>query len=733
MANLNPRTALICVDFGTSHTVVTLHRPDGRIHQQLFDGSPQLPSAVFVNDEGGPVVGADAVHSGRRSPERFEPNPKRRIDEGTVLLGKLELPVTGLIAAVFSRVARECERTLGGLGPVTVTVPAAWGPTRRHVVADAATAAGLGDVTLVPEPVAAAGYFVEVLGSDVPTGSGVVVYDLGGGTFDATVLRRTPAGFEVLAVDGADDLGGLDFDQALAERLAASVRPDDERWQRLTSPQSPADLRHRRAFLEEVRSAKERLSRAASTDLTIPLLDVDVHLTREELETVAAPLLERTVRLTQGALRESGLAGDQIAGLFLVGAASRMPLAATMLHRGLGIAPEAIEQPELAVSEGGLAAGSMTSSPPTATPGPALPPQTAPAPAATAPLPPPPQRSGASGWLRSKRGMATVGAGTLALLLVIAVLVSIPLLRDGGDSGDDTGTLEAGQDSDGDEATSETADEPSDIADERSEFGLPEGDGDITIGSLGWDEVVVAAELWRHALEGSGYTVETREFSNVEQLYEALDSGDIDLTLSGWDWSAEGFDVDSDDRSFEQLGIWLDFQLTVAVPAYVDDLDSLEELNGHADLFGGRIVGIEEAAALTETMREAVIPTYDIEELILETSSTPAMLAELDSAIAAEEPIAVTLWQPHWAYDEYDLKNLEDPDLALGEPLPGHSLVHIGFNADHPDLADALDSFSMSHDELASLMNTVLNEYGGDAEAGVTAWLEDNTFSELIA
>src|SRR5690606_36424516 len=207
-----------------SHTVASLRRADGRVQQQLFDGAPQLPSAVFMNDEGGPEVGADALHNGRRKPERYEPNPKRRIDDGTIRLGGTELPVTSVIAAVLSRVARECEQTLGGLGPVTVTVPAAWGPTRRHVIADAATAAGLGKAALVPEPVAAASHFVETLGADVPVGSGVVVYDLGGGTFDATVLRRAAGGFDVLAVDGADDLGGLDFDQALAEHLASSLQ-----------------------------------------------------------------------------------------------------------------------------------------------------------------------------------------------------------------------------------------------------------------------------------------------------------------------------------------------------------------------------------------------------------------------------------------------------------------------------------------------------------------------------
>jgi WD40 repeat protein/actin-like ATPase involved in cell morphogenesis len=490
MSFSSPRPASISIDFGTSHTVATIRRADGRVHQQLFDGSPQLPSAVFINDEGGPVVGTDAVHAGRRKPERYEPNPKRRIDDAQILLGKTEIPVTSVIAAVLSRVARECAQTLGSLGPVTITVPATWGPTRRHVIADAATAAGLGTVDLVAEPVAAASYFAESLRVDVPLGSGVVVYDLGGGTFDATVLRRNANGFDVFAVDGTPDLGGLDFDQALAEHLAASMQPADisdaaERWQRLTGPTDPADVRHRIAFMEEVRQAKERLSRSASTDLTVPLLDVDAHLTREELEQVCAPLVERTIRVTQGVIRESGLAKEQISGLFLVGAASRMPLVATLLHRELGIAPAAIEQPELAVSEGGLVT-QHTISTPISVPSPALPPQTA----QTMQLPvsqPTPQDmpghptspdsqvhpatpAGSGSWLKSRQGVTVLSAAAVMVVLALAALIAFPFLPDKEDGDLTTGGGAQTED------TSSTDDDNSADAGEDDSLDAAQGD-----------------------------------------------------------------------------------------------------------------------------------------------------------------------------------------------------------------------------------------------------------------
>jgi hypothetical protein len=104
---------------------------------------------------------------------------------------------------LLKRVVEEFHRTVGGpVTPrVTITCPAAWGATRRLVLSDAAAAAGLGPVKLVPEPVAAATYFTQVLGRAVPVGSVVVVHDFGAGTFDASVVARTASGFEVLAVD----------------------------------------------------------------------------------------------------------------------------------------------------------------------------------------------------------------------------------------------------------------------------------------------------------------------------------------------------------------------------------------------------------------------------------------------------------------------------------------------------------------------------------------------------
>ncbi|MGI5182907.1 Hsp70 family protein [Dactylosporangium sp. CA-152071] len=342
------------IDFGTSNTVAVIHETDGRSRPVLFDGFPLLPSCVCLALDGqGLLVGREAMHAARVHPERYEPHPKRRIDDGTVLLGDTEHQVATLIAATLARVRAETVRTMGdGPGTVVITYPAAWGPRRRSVLLDAARLAGLGTPQLVPEPVAAAAFFVAATDAAVPVGSRVVVYDFGAGTFDASVVTRTATGWDVIASEGLDDAGGLDIDTAIVGYLStvhSTAHPDEMR--RLTSPQTVADRRANRNLWEDVRTAKEILSRSASTYIHVPLVEQDAPLGREQLERLARPVVDRTVALTRTVLTSAEPARP-LAGLFLVGGSSRMPLVATLLHQATGIAPTVLEQPELVVAEG---------------------------------------------------------------------------------------------------------------------------------------------------------------------------------------------------------------------------------------------------------------------------------------------------------------------------------------------------------------------------------------------
>src|SRR5688572_21658706 len=329
------------VDFGTSSTVAMLRWPDGRVKPLLFEGSPLLPSAVFAPTEGPLVVGSDALHHGRFEPSQLEPNPKRLIDDEGLLLGNREVSVLELFTAVLKHVAAEAARVTGGVVPTTaLAYPAGWGTVRRGALLDAAQAAGLGEVTLVPEPVAAADYFTRVLNRDVPVGQALVVYDLGAGTFDSSAVRRVEAGFEVAAVDGLNDIGGLDLDAAIVKWLRdGPAAGRDEEWAKIENPVAPEDRRRRRELWDDVRIAKEMLSRAPAVLLRLPAFDLEVQFTREEFEAAAQPLLNRTVRTTAALIRYASLTQDNIAGLLLVGGASRVPLVATLLHRTLNIAP----------------------------------------------------------------------------------------------------------------------------------------------------------------------------------------------------------------------------------------------------------------------------------------------------------------------------------------------------------------------------------------------------------
>jgi molecular chaperone HscA len=427
----------IGVDLGTSNTVAVIRWPDGRTRPLLYDGAPILPSGVFLDESGRLHVGRDAQRMAQLDPARFEPNPKRRIDEAAVLLGDREVPVVDLLAAILGAVARGAVEAVGFLPPAVLTHPAAWGQRRRETLVTAAGRAGWPPFRLVPEPVTATRYFADVLRRPVPVGGSLAVFDFGGGTLDIAVVRRESGGFAVLGSGGIPDLGGLDIDAALVAHLSqvlAGVLPPA-----LHNPTSATERRDRRAYWEDVRGAKEMLSRTTVAPVAVPGVEQAIHLTREELERVAAPLVRRGVYETAAVIGRCGLHPDQLAGLFLVGGSSRLPLVARMLHAELGVAPTVLEQPELPVAEGALAELPMPVATPAAAPAvsaratvpvsavPAAPVSMAPmspavpAPVSAAPVPPvspataPPPQGSRLRWYQRKLILIVAGVTVVAL------------------------------------------------------------------------------------------------------------------------------------------------------------------------------------------------------------------------------------------------------------------------------------------------------------------------------
>lgn len=137
------------VDLGTSHTVAVIRWPDGRARPLLVDGAPVMPSAVYLDEAGHIHVGRDAQRLAQTDPTQFEPNPKHRIGETSVLLGDREVPVTALLSAILREVAAKAVEAVGHLPPAVLTCPAKWGPQFRGVLENAAAQAGFPPVRLV--------------------------------------------------------------------------------------------------------------------------------------------------------------------------------------------------------------------------------------------------------------------------------------------------------------------------------------------------------------------------------------------------------------------------------------------------------------------------------------------------------------------------------------------------------------------------------------------------------
>jgi len=249
----------------------------------------------------------------------------------------------------------------------------------------------------------------------------------------------------------------------------------------------------------------------------------------------------------------------------------------------------------------------------------------------------------------------------------------------------------------------------------------------LTIGVFnGWPEGEAASYLWKIILEEKGYDV-TLEYADAGPVFAGLSTGDYDVALDGWlplthaSYVEEYSDV-------VDLGAWNeDAVLTLAVNEDAP-ITSIDELAANADAFGNKIIGIEPGAGLTQATEEQVIPTYGLEDMEFITSSTPAMLAELSAALDAGENVVVTLWRPHWAYDEFPIRDLEDPEGTLGAQESIHTMARPGFEDDYPQLSEWLKAFTLDSELLFSLENVMYNvdDVPSDFTDVVTQWMSEN-------
>ncbi|MET9379604.1 ABC transporter permease/substrate binding protein [Streptomyces sp. NPDC002928] len=249
----------------------------------------------------------------------------------------------------------------------------------------------------------------------------------------------------------------------------------------------------------------------------------------------------------------------------------------------------------------------------------------------------------------------------------------------------------------------------------------------ITMGYIPWDEGVASTYLWKEILEQRGFQVDAKQY-DAGPLYTSLAQGSVDFETDSWlptthaqYWKKYGDQLDD-------LGAWYDkTSLELSVPSYMKGVDSLDDLKGKASTFGGKITGIESSAGEMALLKSKVLKEYGLDkEYKVVDSSTPAMLAELKRAYSKKEPIVVTLWSPHWAYNDYDLKKLKDPKGAWGEGDGVHTLARKGFADDNPVVGKWLKNFKLTEKQLTSLEAEINKAGKGKQQDAVRAWLKDN-------
>ncbi len=340
------------IDLGTTYSVVAYIDETGRpAVTRNSDGDDTTPSVVYFETEDNVVVGKAAKASAGVDPDNVVSLIKRQMhdkDYTRFFWGKEHSPAS-ISALILAELAHSAEETTHRrVCQVVITVPAYFGLLEKDATKKAGEIAGLEVIGIVPEPVAAALAYGVTGSAD---GTTFLVYDLGGGTFDITLIRMTDASVEVLAVDGDHNLGGADWDERLFEYLKEQT----------VTQTGFEDIDEDEGALQDLRrmaeETKQALSKAESKTVAHRLAGkpAKIVVTRAQFEEMTADLLEKTVEITRRMLadaeqRFSDIRG-QISELLLVGGSSWMPAVAERLRTEFPWEPK-VADPDLAVAKG---------------------------------------------------------------------------------------------------------------------------------------------------------------------------------------------------------------------------------------------------------------------------------------------------------------------------------------------------------------------------------------------
>jgi molecular chaperone DnaK len=350
-----PRQPAVGIDLGTTFSAVARLDDSGKPVTLInAEGDKITPSVIFLEGDN-VVVGKEAVKALATDAAEVAECAKRDLGRRTFHkpLGGRQYPPEALQAWILNKMRVDAQRQIGDFSKVVITVPAYFDETRRKATQDAGYIAGFEVMDIINEPTAAAvafGFEKGFLNLDRPeenTARNILVYDLGGGTFDVTVMKIEGRDFIALATDGDVQLGGKDWDQRLVDFVA-----EDFIRKFKVDPREDPNVNGR--LWREAEDAKRTLSARLKTQIAIDYRGhaVRVEITRQQFDDMTRDLLDRTAFTTRQTLQAAGLQWTDLDRVLLVGGSTRMPAVPAMLKGLSGREPDASVSPDEAVAHG---------------------------------------------------------------------------------------------------------------------------------------------------------------------------------------------------------------------------------------------------------------------------------------------------------------------------------------------------------------------------------------------
>jgi molecular chaperone DnaK len=351
---------VIGIDLGTTNSCVAVMEGGETVVIPNAEGNRTTPSVVAFTKDGERLIGDVAKRQAITNPDRTIISIKRHMgSDYKVKIDDKAYTPQEISAMILQKLKADAEAYLGEkVTQAVITVPAYFSDSQRQATKDAGKIAGLEVLRIVNEPTAAALAY----GLDKENDQTILVYDLGGGTFDVSILELGDGVFEVKATSGNNHLGGDDFDQRIMDYLIDTFKRD-----------TGIDLRNDRMAMQRLKDAAEKakkeLSSTLTTTISLPFISADasgpkhleVNLTRAKFEELTADLVEQTLGPTRQALSDAGLTPDQIDKVVLVGGSTRIPAVQEAIKRLIGKEPSKGVNPDEVVAIGAaIQAGVLT-------------------------------------------------------------------------------------------------------------------------------------------------------------------------------------------------------------------------------------------------------------------------------------------------------------------------------------------------------------------------------------